>query len=525
VRESDWEPAANAASGDIPSCALVRVTGVTAGVIQLGQPTTDSAAALGVAGPAVIPEGGSGQVTFANRAVVAYETADGTPAPGSVWGAAAGSWKLRSGKYGWLILGGAGAGRVNAVRLPVPTSSPTPSYDPTPDPTQETTDPRVIRTVYQMYDGKPTVLETRQNCVTSRNSSGQVLTIVCDPPTTSRQSIDPCLFASCCDDAALAVTISATPDHGTAPLTVAFSATVAGSHSYLWEFGDGGTSTSEDPSHTYTSAGLYVAVLTVDDCRQERVAVAVAPTDCSCAGCDPTEETSAPATRTLEFTGGTGEWADLNGVWTLYRTGGCLWQWFRDDWRVSQDYDGGHVQVTAVNDASGTQATWRNTAVAADCCDPANDMELVSRTPEVIGDDIPTFVPGDEVYTTDSCAPCTVTVGCGTVPGRLYFHTTSCACIGIGVDSVPVTYNASGADGAGWYSGGLLCTPDTLNVWFKCVDTGGGSFEWRAYQSCRSGTATGSVTGADLVTGAPVAIPTDGNCCSVSTTGTLKTTP
>jgi hypothetical protein len=401
-------------------------------------------------------------------------------------------------------------------------------YDPTPDDTKETDDPRVIRTVYQMYDGKPTVLETRQNCVTSRNSSGQVLTIVCDPPVTTRQSIDPCLFTACCDGASLTVTVGATPDHGTAPLAVAFSATATGSHTYLWQFGDGASSTSEDPSHTFTSPGLYIVVLTVDDCRQERVPVAVAPADCSCPACDPTEETSAPPTRTLAFEGGTGEWADLNGTWTLYRTGGCLWQWWRDDWKVSQDYDGGHLQVTAVNDATGTQATWRNTAVADDCCSPANDMELVSRTPPVIGDDIPTFVPADEVYTTDSCDPCEVTVGCGTFPRTLYFHTTSCACIGIGVDSVAVVYDAAGADGAGWYMTPIAgcVTSNALNIWFKCVDTGGGVYAFRVYESCGgSGTANGTVAGTDFATGAAVTIPTDGVCCLVTTTGTLKTTP
>jgi PKD repeat protein len=35
--------------------------------------------------------------------------------------------------------------------------------------------------------------------------------------------------------------------------------------SYYWEFGDGGTSTSANPSHTYTSPGNYTAVLTVTD--------------------------------------------------------------------------------------------------------------------------------------------------------------------------------------------------------------------------------------------------------------------
>ncbi|WP_214417035.1 ThuA domain-containing protein [Sphaerisporangium fuscum] len=63
---------------------------------------------------------------------------------------------------------------------------------------------------------------------------------------------------------------SGTPDSGKAPLTVAFSS--AGSSdpdgdaiTYAWDFGDGGTSTSANPSHTYAANGTYTAKLTVTD--------------------------------------------------------------------------------------------------------------------------------------------------------------------------------------------------------------------------------------------------------------------
>ena len=64
--------------------------------------------------------------------------------------------------------------------------------------------------------------------------------------------------------------MSATPATGTAPLAVTFSS--AGSSdpngtiaSYSWNFGDGGTSTLANPSHTYQTAGTYNATLTVTD--------------------------------------------------------------------------------------------------------------------------------------------------------------------------------------------------------------------------------------------------------------------
>lgn len=65
------------------------------------------------------------------------------------------------------------------------------------------------------------------------------------------------------------VTASATPLQGSAPHAVNFSASAADPDgsiaSYNWNFGDGQTSTQISPSHTYQSAGTFVAQLTVTD--------------------------------------------------------------------------------------------------------------------------------------------------------------------------------------------------------------------------------------------------------------------
>jgi PKD repeat protein len=57
---------------------------------------------------------------------------------------------------------------------------------------------------------------------------------------------------------------TAQPASGTAPLQVHFtddSEGVVGS--WLWDFGDGGTSTLQNPSHTYDAAGQLTVTLTV----------------------------------------------------------------------------------------------------------------------------------------------------------------------------------------------------------------------------------------------------------------------
>jgi PKD repeat protein len=64
----------------------------------------------------------------------------------------------------------------------------------------------------------------------------------------------------------LAAGFTATPTSGTVPLHVAFTDTSSGSPtSWSWSFGDGGTSTVQNPTHDYNAAGTYDVTLTVSD--------------------------------------------------------------------------------------------------------------------------------------------------------------------------------------------------------------------------------------------------------------------
>ncbi len=66
--------------------------------------------------------------------------------------------------------------------------------------------------------------------------------------------------------AAPVANFTGTPTSGTAPLAVVFTDASTGSPtSWSWTFGDGGTATTQNPSHTYTAAGTYTVALTASN--------------------------------------------------------------------------------------------------------------------------------------------------------------------------------------------------------------------------------------------------------------------
>ncbi len=66
------------------------------------------------------------------------------------------------------------------------------------------------------------------------------------------------------DSSALAAAFSGYPLNGTGTLTVEFTDSSTGSpDGWSWDFGDGTTSTDENPSHLYTNPGLYTVSLEI----------------------------------------------------------------------------------------------------------------------------------------------------------------------------------------------------------------------------------------------------------------------
>ncbi len=137
------------------------------------------------------------------------------------------------------------------------------------------------------------------------------------------------------------ITVNTTPTAGftssTNLLTATFENTSAGATSYEWDFGDGETSTEEDPSHTYAEDGNYTVTLTATNAcgsvtSTQTVVVVSLPTAgfsaSATAGCAPftvqfTNESSENATSfAWQFPGGMPATSTAENPSVTYSTAG-----------------------------------------------------------------------------------------------------------------------------------------------------------------------------------------------------------
>lgn len=155
---------------------------------------------------------------------------------------------------------------------------------------------------------------------------------------------------------AVTCTAEVAPTSGGFPLAVAFAATAAatncnGSPTYAWSFGDGGTSTEQNPNHTYSSAGSFpwTLVVTADGktCVQTGTVIVAAPCVLACeASADPS---AGNAPLTVSFAG---------SATATNCTGEPAYAWSFGDGGTSQEQNPSHIYAAAGN------FTWTLTVTA-----------------------------------------------------------------------------------------------------------------------------------------------------------------
>lgn len=146
-------------------------------------------------------------------------------------------------------------------------------------------------------------------------------------------------------------TSTAYPASGPAPLTVNFDGAATGgrpAYTYAWTFGDGSSSSDQNPSHTYQAVGDYVASLTVTDSKgttaKNDLSITVGCSALTCAASADPAGGTVPVT--VRFSGSS--------------DGGCLpasYSWDFRDGSFSSDRNPSHTYETAGNYAATLTVT------------------------------------------------------------------------------------------------------------------------------------------------------------------------
>ena len=157
----------------------------------------------------------------------------------------------------------------------------------------------------------------------------------------------------CPDCESVAADFSADPNSGNAPLTVAFTDGSTDATSWAWDFGDGATSSDQNPTHTYYDAGTFSACLTAaNECSSETVCmdITVDPPVCD------------PPTACFTADPASGE-APLDVAFSDCSEDGVSWMWDFGDGSTSGDRNPNHtyavdgtyqVCLTVTNDCGAT---------------------------------------------------------------------------------------------------------------------------------------------------------------------------
>jgi outer membrane protein OmpA-like peptidoglycan-associated protein len=157
------------------------------------------------------------------------------------------------------------------------------------------------------------------------------------------------------------------PTSGPVPMEVQFEGSVTGGcpdYTYAWDFGDGGTSTDQNPRHTYAAEGNFTASLTVTDSKGNPSQSSVAIT----ASCAPLTATASgnPASGTAPFT------VNFKGA----VSGGCppvTYTWDFGDGNTSNEQnpshayqaEGNYAASLTVMDSKGTTTGQQAVPIAA----------------------------------------------------------------------------------------------------------------------------------------------------------------
>jgi len=199
---------------------------------------------------------------------------------------------------------------------------------------------------------------TTQNPSHTYSAAGTYTATVTVTDSQSATNSQPLAISVTAAPSPLVANASASPSSGQAPLVVNFTGSASGGtapYTYRWTFGEGGSSTTQSPSHTYSTIGNFTAILTVTDSlsttnsKSLTISVTAAPSQLTAtASANPT---SGLAPLTVNFTGSA--------------TGGTApytYSWIFGDGSSSTTQNPSHTYSTAGNFTAALTVTDSNSA-------------------------------------------------------------------------------------------------------------------------------------------------------------------
>lgn len=147
------------------------------------------------------------------------------------------------------------------THTPTPTSTPTMTPTPTSTPITPTATPTQTPTQTATATQTATKTTTATQTTTPTASPTHTATATATSTPTDTPTLTPTSTATLTPTVIPVADFSASPISGTVPLTVTFVNSSTNATDYLWDFGDGITSTVTNPSHIYSQAGAFTISL------------------------------------------------------------------------------------------------------------------------------------------------------------------------------------------------------------------------------------------------------------------------
>ncbi|WP_439627626.1 PKD domain-containing protein [Gemmata sp.] len=177
-----------------------------------------------------------------------------------------------------------------------------------------TTETLLVDADITLYAGKVRLVKTKVTYTNHFNALGVHIDRTAGEPVATNKDLDLCDLEACCAAEELTAECTRSDAETDTETAVDFTVTPSGGvgpYTYLWTFGDGETSTDQNPSHTYEEAGPYSPSVTVTDaCGTEVTCGPGTVTVAEPAGCEPT------TLECGEFTSGTNPTVYLKSVTT-----------------------------------------------------------------------------------------------------------------------------------------------------------------------------------------------------------------